>query len=91
MDSNRQVAPETADGLSSIPSVTARVVAFVAILLAGTCGAFIGWAVIKLQCTGACNTPKSVGAIVSTLLFAGGTAVISVLSLRALAEWKANK
>jgi hypothetical protein len=79
------------DGLSSLPSVTARVVAFTAIVLAGACGAVIGWAVVRLQCVGACTTPKSIGAIVSTIIFAGGTAVVSVLSLRALAEWKANK
>ncbi len=86
-----EVGPQTPDGLSSIPSVTARIVAFAAILVAGASGAFIGWAVVKLQCTGVCTTPKSIGAVVSTILFAGGTAVISVLSLRALAEWKANK
>jgi hypothetical protein len=69
----------------------ARAVAFIAILLGGACGGVIGWAVVRLQCTGVCTTPKSIGAIVSTLIFAGGTAIVSVLSLRALAEWKANK
>ena len=46
---------------------------------------------VGLQCSGECTTPKSIGAIVSTLAFAGGTAVIAVLALRALAEWKANQ
>ncbi len=87
----KPTADSPVDGLSSIPSVTARLVAFAAIMVAGVCGAFIGWAFVNLQCTGACNTPKSIGAIVATILFAGGTAVIAVLSLRALAEWKANK
>ncbi len=84
--------PELSEpGLSSLPSVTARVVAFVSILVAGGCGGLIGWAMVGLQCTGECTTPKSIGAILSTLVFAGGTAVIAVLALRALAEWKANQ
>lgn len=65
--------------------------AFGAILLAGACGGLIGWAMVDLQCAGTCTAPKSIGAIVSTLAFAGGTAVVSVLALRALAEWNANK
>ena len=84
--------PEASEpGLSSIPSVAARLVAFVSILIAGGCGGLIGWAMVGLQCSGECTTPKSIGAIVSTLAFAGGTAVIAVLALRALAEWKANQ
>jgi hypothetical protein len=82
---------DSTPGLSSLPSVTARVVAFAAILLAGLCGAVIGWAVVGFECAGTCTTPKSIGAITSTLLFAGGAAIVSVLSLRALAEWNANK
>jgi hypothetical protein len=66
-------------------------VAFGAIIVAGVCGGLIGWAMVDLQCAGTCTTPKSIGAILSTLAFAGGTAVVSVLALRALAEWNANK
>ncbi len=85
-------APEQPQsGLSSLPSATARAVAFGAILIAGACGALIGWAMVDLQCGGTCTAPKSIGAVVSTITFSGGTAVVSVLALRALAEWNANK
>jgi hypothetical protein len=80
-----------ATGLSSLPSVGARALAFVGIIVAGLSGAAIGWAIVRLQCTGDCTVPKSVGALTGTLLFAGGSAVIAVLALRALAEWKANQ
>jgi hypothetical protein len=83
--------PPSAPQLSSLPSVTARIVAFAAIILAGSCGGMIGWAMVRLQCDGTCSTQKSIGALIGTLLFAGGSAVIAVLALRALAEWNANK
>jgi hypothetical protein len=60
-------------------------------MIAGICGALIGWAMVDLQCSGACTAPKSIGAIVATVVFAGGSSVIAVLALRALAEWKANQ
>jgi hypothetical protein len=37
---------------TALPSVTARLLAFLAILLGGLCGGLIGWSVIDLQCGG---------------------------------------
>lgn len=116
---------------SALPSVTARVLAFVAIVLGGLCGALIGWAVTDLQCgagerpavsiepggngsggvTGGgqadgtgpdgagraddpaadddgCTTWAGVGAVVGAVIGGGGVAVVAVLVLRAMAEWR---
>jgi hypothetical protein len=72
----------------ALPSVGARILAFGAILLGGLCGAFIGYAFIDLQCTGDCGTPSAIGALVGGLGAAIGVAVVAVLALRAMGEWK---
>jgi hypothetical protein len=74
---------------SSLPGIGARVLAFASIVFGGVCGGLIGWAVTDLQCEGACSTPTGIGALVGALVGAGGVAVIAVLGLRAMAEWKA--
>jgi hypothetical protein len=63
-------------------------VAFVAILLGGLAGGLIGWAFIQLQCSGDCDVAAAVGAYVGATAAAAGTAVISVLGLRAMGEWR---
>lgn len=73
------------------PTPLARVAAVAAIVVAGACGGLIGWAVADLQCTGACGAPQSAGAVVGAALAAGGVAVIAVLALQALAEWRAQE
>ena len=73
---------------SALPSVAARAVAFGAIVVAGLCGALIGSAFVRLQCTGACTTPRAIGALVGALIAAIGVAVVSVLTLRAMGEWR---
>lgn len=81
--------PEAGErAISALPSPRARAVAFGSILLAGLCGALIGWSFVDLQCQGDCTTPGGVGAIVGGLSGAGGVAVVAVLTLRAMAEWK---
>lgn len=77
--------------LSALPSPLARGLAFGAIVLAGLCGALIGWAFIDLQCTGDCSTASGIGAIVGGLISAAGVAVVAVLTLRAMGEWKRIK
>jgi hypothetical protein len=72
----------------ALPSVGARVLAFSVILLAGVCGGFIGYAFVDLQCTGDCATPSAIGALVGGLGAAIGVAVVAVLALRAMGEWK---
>lgn len=107
---------------TALPSVTARLLAFVAILLGGLCGGLIGYAVTDLQCgtegtlvvpvgstdDGAsvstvpttiaparatasergCGLEVGIGGVVGALLGAGGVAIVSVLVLRAMSEWR---
>lgn len=73
---------------SALPSVGARVLAFLAILVGGACGGLIGFAVTDLQCTGDCATSNGIGGLVGAVLGAAGVAVVAVLALRAMGEWK---
>jgi hypothetical protein len=68
--------------------VRARVLAFAAIAVAGGCGGLIGWAFVNLQCSGSCEVPKAIGAVTGSLVTSVGVAVIAVLGLRAMGEWK---
>jgi hypothetical protein len=80
-------APE---GPTALPGRGARVVAFVAILVAGTCGLLIGNAFVDLQCAGDCGVQRGLGAFTGAVMAAAGVAVIAVLVLRAMGEWKAG-
>ena len=73
--------------LSALPSVRARLLAFVAILIAGTAGALIGYSFVELQCHGNCALPEGIGAVVGGVGAAAGVAVVAVLVLRAMGEW----
>jgi hypothetical protein len=66
--------------------VPARILAFVAILIAGVLGGLIGWGVVDLQ--GGGSTASGVGAVVGALVAAGGVAIVAVLVLRAMGEWR---
>jgi len=74
---------------TALPSQAARVLAFLAILVAGLCGGLIGYAVTDLQCAGDCGLQTGLGALAGAVLGAVGVAIISVLALRAMAEWPA--
>ena len=74
--------------LSALPSPAARAAAFVAILLGGVAGGVIGYTLVKLQCSGSCDTPKGIGLLIGAVLAAGGMSIVSVLVLRALGEWR---
>ena len=74
--------------LSALPSVLARIVAFVSIIVAGFAGALIGFTLIDLQCQGACDIPNSIGLILGAITGAFGMGVVAVLVLRATGEWK---
>jgi hypothetical protein len=82
------VPPERRDALSALPSPLARAVAFAAILVGGLAGGLIGWAFVALQCSGDCDVASAIGAFVGAVAAAAGTAVISVLGLRAMGEWR---
>jgi hypothetical protein len=73
---------------SALPSVGARLVAFALILLAGAAGGFIGYSFVDLQCEGDCTVPNGSGALVGAILGAVGVAVVTVLALRAMGEWR---
>jgi hypothetical protein len=75
---------------SGAPPLLARVAAFAAIVVAGASGALIGFGFVDLQCDGSCGTQKGIGALVGALAAAIGTAVIVVLTLRAMGEWAAG-
>lgn len=72
--------PETA-----LPPLWSRVAAFASVLLGGAAGGLIGAAFGRLGDFG----PLATGLItlVCGLGFAGGVAVVAVLTLRALGEW----
>jgi hypothetical protein len=72
--------------LSALPSRAARAGAFAAIVLAGGVGGIIGWAFVSLQ--GGGELAASIGAAVVAVLAALGTAVLSILVLRAMGEWR---
>ena len=74
--------------LSAIPPVAARIIAFVVILLGGLAGGLIGYALVDLQCDGDCAVPKGIGLLVGAVMSAGGMAIVSVLALRAMGEWR---
>ena len=74
--------------LSAIPPVAARVVAFAVILLGGVAGAVIGYTLVDLQCEGDCSLPKGIGLLTGALMCAGGMAIVAVLALRAMGEWR---
>jgi hypothetical protein len=91
MNPERDQKSASGRALSDLPSVQARALAFAAILVAGTCGALIGYGFVGLQCTGSCSTPEGAGAVVGGALAAAGVAVVAVLTLRAMGEWRTIK
>jgi hypothetical protein len=74
--------------LSALPSVFARAVAYVSIIVAGIAGALIGFTLVDLQCQGDCDVPNSIGLILGAATGALGMGVVAVLVLRATGEWK---
>lgn len=79
---------ETSRPLSALPSVGVRVGAFAAICLSGFAGALIGYSLISLQCEGACGVPLGLGILIGATIAAGGMAIVAVLVMRALGEWR---
>lgn len=73
---------------SALPSTTARALAFVSILVGGLCGGLIGWALVDLQCDGYCGVAAGGAGLVGAVVGAGGVAVVAVLALRAMGEWR---
>ncbi|MEK0415633.1 MAG: hypothetical protein RL352_1030 [Actinomycetota bacterium] len=74
--------------LSALPSRTARIVAFVSVLVSGLAGGAIGYALVDVQCTGQCAVPTGFGVLIGSISFAAGMSVVAVLGLRAMGEWR---
>ena len=79
---------------TALPSVTARILAFLAIVVGGVCGGLIAYAVTDLQCGSegvaddGCTLVAGGAGLVGATAGALGVAVVAVLVLRAMAEWR---
>lgn len=71
---------------SALPSVLARVLAFGSILVGGLAGGFIGYAFAELG--GTSTSMSGLVTFLGAVVGAGGVAVVAVLTLRALGEWR---
>jgi hypothetical protein len=72
--------------LSALPSPLARALGFAAIVLGGLAGGVIGWAFVAIQSD--TELWQALGAAIGAVAAAAGTAVIAVLVLRAMGEWR---
>jgi hypothetical protein len=73
---------------TSLPSRTARVLAFGAILLGGLLGGLIGYGFTDLQCSDGCTALAGGMGLVGAVVGAVGVGVVAVLALRAMGEWR---
>ena len=80
--------PQQSDSLSALPSTAARALAFISILIGGLAGALIGYALVDVQTENASGFLLGLGILIGSSLSAAGTAVVAVLVLRALGEWR---
>jgi predicted lipid-binding transport protein (Tim44 family) len=89
-DTPRPTTPDDVEyAPTALPSTTARVLAFVSIMVGGLCGGLIGWSLVDLTCTGDdCSTAAGVAGLVGAVIGALGVAVVAVLALRAMGEWR---
>ncbi len=73
---------------SALPPRGARILAFVAVLIAGLCGGLIGYGVLDVSCDGNCQLTAAAVGLLAALLGAAGVAIVAVLTLRAMGEWQ---
>ena len=85
---NGERSSSHAHPVSALPSARARLLAFGAIIVAGLCGGLIGSSAVTVGCHGSCSTPEGVGGLIGAVTAAAGVAVIAVLVLRAMGEWR---
>ena len=81
-------SPDETQLASAVAPPAARIAAFVAILVGGLCGGLIGYALVDLQTTGSPSVALGLGVLIGSLSCAGGVAVVVVLVLRAMNEWR---
>lgn len=80
--------PEDELPLSAIPSVGTRIAAFAAIIVAGFAGGLIGYSLVEIQCEGDCAIPIGLGLLSGAVIAAIGMAIVAVLVMRAIGEWR---
>lgn len=83
-------APDEPDAHPYAASRGVLIGAFLAVVVAGLSGAAIGYGLVGIGCTGDCSTVSGVGALLGGLLAAGGVAIVAVLLLRSMAEWRSG-
>jgi hypothetical protein len=71
-----------------MPSLGARILAFLAILLGGLCGGLIGYGFTDLQCADGCTGLAGGVGVLGAVIGAVGVGVVAVLALRAMGEWR---
>jgi hypothetical protein len=88
VDVSNRTGQEPDRPLSALPSPSARVLAFIAILVGGFAGGLIGYTLVKIQCHGQCAAERGVGSFIGAIAAALGMSIVAVLVLRALGEWR---
>jgi O-antigen/teichoic acid export membrane protein len=84
--------PEPSDyAPTSLPSTGARALAFTAILVGGLCGGLIGYGFTDLQCGRDCSGLAAGAGVLGAVFGAVGVAVVAILALRAMGEWKVRQ
>ena len=73
---------------AGLPSRTAYLLAFGAVVLAGLFGGTIGYGLVDVTCDGRCAIPDALGALVGAAGAAIGVGIVAVLVLRAMSEWR---
>ncbi len=76
---------------SAAPSTTARLLALLAIVVAGVCGGLVGHSVTNLQCADECPTFAGSMGVLGAGLAAVGVGIVAVLALRAMSEWRTGQ
>ena len=84
---NRDSLPQSFEIPSALPSVTARALAFAAIITASVCGGLMGFALGRLQWGTTDGAWVFMTACLGSFIASTGVGIVSVLVLRAMAEW----
>jgi uncharacterized membrane protein YccC len=72
-----------------LPSRTAFLLSFGAVVLAGLFGGIIGYGVADVGSDS--DTARFLGILIGSIIAAAGVGVVAVLVLRAMAEWNRQK
>ncbi|HBU75094.1 MAG TPA: hypothetical protein DEB38_02365 [Acidimicrobiaceae bacterium] len=73
--------------LSALPPQTARAIAFAMTVIVGVLGAILGYALGNATCIDDCSLKAGSFLLIGAIAGALGSAVMSVLALRAMGEW----